>query len=349
MDLETQKKADEQIQSYSKKIDFYMSEYTVEILAKKVADKEYTVPEYQREFTWDEPRKSKFIESLLIGLPIPFLFFWMNNETGKLEIVDGSQRLRTLEEYLNNRLILDGLERLDLLNKTKFEDLPLARRRKILNRSIRGIILSEETDMEARVDLFERINTGSKVANPAEIRRGALRGPFMDFITELANDPQFLSLAPVSPKQKKERESEELVARFFAYSDGFEGYRDDVSPFMFRYIKKMNEKFSNNPELRNNYEERFRTMLNFVSNSFAHGFKKSKTSKTTPRARFESIAVGSYYALCENPALNVTKSFTDRIFESEDFNKEIRSDGANAIKRLQGRIFFIRDALLQRR
>lgn len=349
MDLETQKKADEQIQSYSKKIDFYMSEYTVEILAQKVADKEYTVPEYQREFTWDEPRKSKFIESLLIGLPIPFVFFWMNNETGKLEIVDGSQRLRTLEEYLNNRLVLDGLERLDLLNKTKFQDLPLARRRKILNRSIRGIILSEDTDMEARVDLFERINTGSKVANPAEIRRGALRGGFMDFITELATDPQFLALAPVSLKQKKERESEELVARFFAYSDGFDGYKDDVSPFMFRYIKKMNDKFLNDPELRNQYEERFRTMLSFVSNSFAHGFTKSNTSKTTPRARFESIAVGSYYALCENPTLNVTPDFTNRIFESEEFNKEIRSDGANAIRRLQGRIFFMRDALLQRR
>lgn len=348
MDSEQLKKADSQIQAYSKKIDFYTSEYTVEILAQKVAAGEYTVPNYQREYTWDEVRKCRFIESLLIGLPIPFVFFWINDKTGILEIVDGSQRLRTLEEYLNNRLVLCGLERLDLLNNTRFKDLPLARQRKILNKSIRGIILSEDTDMESRVDLFERINTGSKVANPAEVRRGALRGVFMDFVTELAKNQLFLKLAPVSSKQKKERESEELVARFFAYSDGLDGYKDDVSPFIFRYIKKMNDEFINNPNLVDEYRSRFERMLTFVDSSFTLGFRKTAGSKTTPRARFESIAVGSFQALEENPALSIPKSVTDEILNSDAFKAEIRSDGANAIRRLQGRIGFIRTALLER-
>ena len=346
MEVELLKQAEEQIQSFSKKIDFYTSEYTVEILAKKIAEKEYTVPNYQREFTWDEPRKCKFIESLLIGLPIPFVFFWMNDETGQLEIVDGSQRLRTIEEYLNNRLTLSGLERLDLLNGTKFEDLPLARRRKILNISLRGIILSEDTDMEARVDLFERINTGSQVANPAEVRRGALQGSFMDFVTELAKDPLFNKLAPVSKKQEKVRESEELVARFFAYTDGLDGYKDDVSPFLFRYIKKMNKKFDENPGLRNVYQERFVKMLKFVDKSFTLGFRKTKQSQTTPRARFESISVGVSEALSQKPDLVVDENFTNTILESQGFKNEIRSDGANAIRRLKGRIGFMRDALL---
>ncbi|MBD2849090.1 DUF262 domain-containing protein [Acinetobacter baumannii] len=346
MEVELLKQAEEQIQSFSKKIDFYTSEYTVEILAKKIAEKEYTVPNYQREFTWDEPRKCKFIESLLIGLPIPFVFFWMNDETGQLEIVDGSQRLRTIEEYLNNRLTLSGLERLDLLNGTKFQDLPLARRRKILNISLRGIILSEDTDMEARVDLFERINTGSQVANPAEVRRGALQGSFMDFVTELAKDPLFNKLAPVSKKQEKVRESEELVARFFAYTDGLDGYKDDVSPFLFRYIKKMNKKFDEDPNLKNVYQERFVKMLNFVDKSFTLGFRKTEKSQTTPRARFESISVGVSEALAQKPDLVVDESFTNSILESQGFKNEIRSDGANAIRRLKGRIGFMRDALL---
>lgn len=346
MEAEVQKQAEEQIQSFSKKIDFYTSEYTVEILAKKIAENEYTVPNYQREFTWDEPRKCKFIESLLIGLPIPFVFFWMNDETGQLEIVDGSQRLRTIEQYLNNKLVLSGLERLDLLNGTKFEDLPLARRRKINNISLRGIILSEDTDLEARIDLFERINTGSQVANPAEVRRGALQGNFMDFITELAKEPLFNKLAPVSVKQEKFRESEELVARFFAYTDGLDGYKDDVSPFLFRYIKKMNLEFEVNPDLRNIYKERFMKMLNFVDNSFTLGFRKTKQSKTTPRARFESISVGVSEALAQKPDLVVDENFTNSILESQGFKNEIRSDGANAIRRLKGRIGFMRDALL---
>lgn len=346
--MEIEQSAEAQIQAYSKKIDFYTSEYTVEILAQKVAEGEYTVPDYQREFTWDTPRKCKFIESILIGLPIPFVFFWMNNQTGKLEIVDGSQRLRTLEEYLHNRLTLEGLERLDLLNNTKFEDLSLARRRKILNKSIRGIILSEDTDIESRVDLFERINTGSKVANPAEIRRGALRGIFMDFITGLAKNEQFSRLAPVSPTQKKEREPEELVARFFAYSDGIDGYKDDVSPFIFRYIKRMNDEFNRNPDLAIEYKSRFEKVLNFVETSFTLGFRKTLKSKTTPRARFESIAIGSFEALQQNPDLHISKSETDSILDSIEFKNEIRSDGANAIRRLRGRIGFIRDSLLQR-
>ncbi|HFG6879125.1 DUF262 domain-containing protein [Acinetobacter baumannii] len=341
------KEAELQLQSYSKKIDFYTSEYTVEILAKKVAENEYTVPDYQREFTWDPPRKSKFIESILIGLPIPFVFFWMNGETGKLEIVDGSQRLRTIEEYLGGRLILEGLERLDLLNGTSFNDLPLSRRRKILNISIRGIILSENTDMEARVDLFERINTGSKVANPAEVRRGALRGKFMDFVNRLATNELFAKLAPITSKQKKEREAEELVARFFAYSDGLDGYKDDVSPFIFRYIKKMNDAFDKNPELEVEYEKRFQRMIEFVDRSFELGFRKTVGAKTTPRARYESIALGSHFALEVKPDLKVDIHTTNLILDRAEFKKEVSSDGANARRKLTGRIDYMRDALLE--
>lgn len=342
------KAAELQLQSYSKKIDFYTSEYTIEILAKKVAEDEYTVPDYQREYTWENPRKSKFIESILIGLPIPFVFFWMNDETGKLEIVDGSQRLRTLEEYLGGRLILDGLERLDLLNGTSFSDLPLSRRRKILNISIRGIILSENTDIEARVDLFERINTGSKVANPAEVRRGALRGKFMDFVNRLASNELFIKLAPVSAKQRKEREAEELVARFFAYSDGLDGYRDDVSPFIFRYIKKMNDAFDRNPDLEVKYEQRFQRMIEFVDRSFELGFRKTSGAKTTPRARYESIALGSHFALEEKPDLSVDIKNTNSILDRDNFKREVSSDGANARRKLNGRIEYMRDALLER-
>lgn len=341
------KDAEQQILLYSKKIDFFMSEYTVEILASKVAKGDYTVPEYQRAFTWDEPRKSKFIESLIIGLPIPFVFFWQNDETGILEIVDGSQRLRTLEEYLNNRLKLSSLERLDLLNGTTFEDLPLSRQRKILNRSIRGIILSENTDIESRIDLFERINTGSKVANSAEIRRGVLRGPFMDFINELAKSTTFVTLAPVSGKQEKEREREELVSRFFAYSDGLDDYKDDVSAFLFRYIKRMNSQFINNPGLSIKYQDRFESTLEFISNTFPLGFKKTTGSRTTPRARFESIAIGSYFALAQNPQLAIPPNVGDEIVNSDEFKKVVRSDGANAIKNLRGRIDFMATKLTE--
>ena len=68
--------AEKQIVDQSKRIEFYLTEYTVELLAQKMRNGDFEVPAYQREFTWESERKSRFIESVLMGLPIPFLFFW---------------------------------------------------------------------------------------------------------------------------------------------------------------------------------------------------------------------------------------------------------------------------------
>ncbi|WEM42247.1 DUF262 domain-containing protein [Photobacterium sp. DA100] len=347
MTQEEQQQAELQLQEFSKKIDFYTSEYTIEILAQKVANEDFGVPDYQREFTWEPERKCRFIESLLMGLPIPFVFLWMNDQTGQLEIVDGSQRLRTLEEYMNNRLQLDGLDRLSRLNGTKFEDLILPRQRKFQNQSIRAVVLSDKTDLESRIDLFERINTGSKVANPAEVRRGALRGPFMDFIIDVAKDEQFTRLATVTTSQKATREREELALRFFAYTDGLDEYKDRVKEFLFAYTRNMNSAFEARPELANEYRQRLARVLDFVEQSFTLGFRKSAGAKTTPRARFESIAIGAYEALQVNPNLTVTQEQTEAIVKSKEFLKKVTSDGANVKSKLVGRIVVMKNALLE--
>jgi hypothetical protein len=68
-------RAEGQIAEHSKRIEFYLTEYSVELLALKMRSHEFVIPAYQREDTWEPARKSRFIESLLMGLPIPFLFF----------------------------------------------------------------------------------------------------------------------------------------------------------------------------------------------------------------------------------------------------------------------------------
>lgn len=340
--------AEAQIQERSKRIEYYITELSVEILAQKTREHEYVVPGYQREFTWEEARRWRFIESLIMGLPIPFLFFWEDPATGKLEIVDGSQRLRTLEAFLYDELELADLEKLPALNGFRFSDLPEARQRKIKNRSIRGIVLSEHADEEARFDLFDRINTGSKVANKAEVRRGALAGPFMDLVIELAQDRLFMQLAPVTEKQVKEREREELVTRFFAYGDGLEDYAEEVSPFLFAYARKMNEEFAKKPALIAKYRERFVRVMKFVSKTFPDGFRRSPTGKATPRARFEAIAIGSYFALERKPTLSPSLLKGKAIVADEEFGKRVRSDAANVMSRLEGRLYFVRDRLLEK-
>lgn len=331
----------------SKRIEFYTTEYNVEILVNKLEAGDFVVPDYQREFTWDRGRKSKFIESVLMGLPIPFLFFWEADD-GRMEIVDGSQRLRTLREYISGDLVLQKLEEIPELNNTTFIDLSNARQRKFLNRSIRGIVLNENADPQARFDMFERINTGSKVANPAEVRRGALTGPFQSLIEELAEGKLFQTLAPVSTKSKNERVPDELVTRFFAYGDGLGDYRDSPNRFVFDYTKKMNDEFEQNPALEEIYKTRFERMLNFVQRNFDNGFAKKSNPKSTPRVRFEAIAIGVDHALTEQPDLAEAKldSIEDWI-EGEEFKTATTSDAANVKSKLQGRINYVKNALLK--
>ena len=338
--------AEAQIVEQSKRIEFYLTEYTVELLADKMHGHEFVIPDYQREDTWEPARKSRFIESLLMGLPIPFLFFWEYPETGKLEIVDGSQRLRTIEQFVLGDLVLGELDTLSELAGLQFRDLPVSRQRKVKNRSIRGIVLSEHADVQARFDLFDRINTSSKIANKAEVRRGALRGPFLDLVIELAEEPGFQELAPVPEKGRKLREREELVTRFFAYSDGLEGYKDKVSPFLFGYAKKMNDHLKSHPDDVQKYRERFLKTMAFIHGVFPNGFCRTKTGTTTPRARFEAIAIGSYLALQQRPELASQDIDVSDWLNGEGFREVTGSDGANVRKKLTNRLYFVRDHLL---
>ncbi|MFM9968026.1 MAG: DUF262 domain-containing protein, partial [Burkholderiales bacterium] len=202
-------------------------------------------------------------------------------------------------------------------------------------------------DEQARFDMFERINTGSKIANKAEVRRGALAGQFMDLIVDLAAEPKFVALAPVSKKELDEREREELVTRFFAYSDGLNGYKDRPAEFMFNYVKQMNVRVTEEPILLARYRVQFEETMDFVERVFPHGFRRNSNGKATPRARFEAIAVGSRLALNQRPAL-VREPVASVLpwLSGDDFLKVTGSDGANAIARLRERTDFVRNRLL---
>jgi hypothetical protein len=335
--------AEAQILDQSKRIDFFLSEFSIEILAEKMRSGELVVPDYQREFTWEADRKSRFIESVLMGLPIPFLFFW-EMEDGRLEIVDGSQRLRTIQEFILGDFRLGNLETLTNVSEFRFRDLPESRRRKMGNRSIRAIVLNEHADEQARFDMFERINTGSKTAKGAEIRRGALAGPYQDLVIELANSEPFKDLAPMSSKRRNEREPEELVARFFAYGDGLTGYKDRPAQFVFDHTRRTNTSFAEDPSLAHEYRERFDSTMKFIERYFPYGFRRNAKGKATPRARFEAIAIGSYLALQEQPDLEPADVTV--WLDGSEFKNVTGSDGANAIARLRERMTFVKHHLL---
>ena len=208
--------------------------------------------------------------------------------------------------------------------------------------------MNERTDEQTRFEMFDRINTGSKILNKAEVRRGALRGAFMNFIVELAQNARFVALTPMSGSQINKREREELVTRFFAYADGIEDYRDRVSEFIFNYVKRMNAVFEADRTLGAAYRERFNAVVSFVKDNFPFGFGRGAKANATPRARFEAIAIGSYLAIKERPQLQGEHLKVSSWLEGESFVEVTGADGANAIARLRSRIGFVRDRLLER-
>jgi uncharacterized protein with ParB-like and HNH nuclease domain len=151
--------ADAEIREKQKQVNYDTKEYPVEILVQKYMEgkdedtNELFVPDYQREMAWDDARQSKFIESVLLGLPIPYIFVADvrdsddESDLGRLEIIDGTQRIRTLARYLNNELMLSGLKKLEKLNNFTFADLPLARQRRFKRSTLRMIQLTENADL----------------------------------------------------------------------------------------------------------------------------------------------------------------------------------------------------------
>lgn len=300
----------EQIDSLKKSVSFNMRELTIELYVKKYLediekdDNELYVPDYQREFVWDDRHQSRFIESLILGLPVPFIFAAEMHSSGRLEIVDGSQRIRTMAAYISDELELKGLDKLTELNGTRFSDLPSSRQRMFKNTPIRMIVLSANATEDVRKEMFDRINTSSVPLLAMETRRGVYRGEFTDFVIELAKDERFKALCPLPKSFQNRREEEELLLRFFAFSDCYPNYKQveskGVAKYLNSYLEGKNANFSN--EEKKQKKEAFEQLVDFVSSAYPNqGFAKKPNILGISKPYFEAIAVGSYLALREKP------------------------------------------------
>jgi hypothetical protein len=340
--------AEEQVAKHERIVDYDTKEYPVETIVEKYVtdlekdENELFVPDYQREHTWDEKRQSKFIESVLIGLPIPFIFVADTAEAnGRLEIVDGSQRIRTLAAFIGGALVLEELEKLTALNGFRFQDLPVSRQRRFKRRTMRMIELTQKADEEVRRDIFERINTGSDILKDMEVRFGIAHGPLLDMIRECAQLQIFKDLAPLPEVLEKRREREEFVTRFFAYLDNYKGFERRVREFLDDYLKREKARFDDarGAEMKAEFER----MLAFIEKYSPNGFRKGPGHTRTPRIRFEAMAVGTALALREKPDL-VPRSM--RWVDSPEFFLLTTSDSSNSRPKVVNRIEFVRDSLL---
>lgn len=314
-------------------------EYPIEVIISKFGKDQIFVPHYQRNFVWNPKQKSKFIESVFLGVPImPFLVS-VSGDDAELEIIDGSQRIRTLVDYCSSILKLSGLEKLVELNGTKFNDLKESRRNKFLLRDFRFHVVTDKATPEVRADIFNRVNTSSNKLSPSETRKGAFQGEFYNFIMECAKSTKFHKVCPIPVQKANRGEYEELVLRFFSYSDTYIHFKHDVGPFLDQYVIKHNKSFDQARLLNN-----FNAMVDFVDKYFEPPyFARRGRDNATPRVRFEAISVGIHLALIQQPELRPT--YTNWLYSNE-FRNLTTTDASNNQGKLKKRIEFVRDCLL---
>lgn len=344
-------KLEQDIENQQRNVSFDTKEYTVEIIVQKYLkdldeeQNEFFVPEYQREFVWDTVRQSRFIESLMIGLPIPYIFL-AETSKGRYEIVDGSQRIRTLAAYLNDELVIKGLEKVTNLNSLKFSDLDISRQRKFKNISLKMIVLSEHTTDETKNDIFERINRGSDLLKDMEYRKGIYIGKFNDFIYKLAKDDLYTKLTPIARWLISRQEREELLLRFFAFSEWYPSFSDSkgISKQLDDFMKEKNETFDE--DLEKTLTEKFRMTMEFVDKYYPYGFAKNEKARQVARPYFEALSVGAYLALKENPNLTVTKDNVKKLLSDSQFITSVSGRyQTHRAKTIRERIDYVKDGL----
>lgn len=340
-----------EIEQQQRNVGYDTKEFTIEIICQKYLNNidkdqnDFFVPDYQREFVWDEYRQSKFIESLVMGLPIPYIFL-AENKDGRCEIVDGSQRIRTLAAFVKNELALAGLEKLSSMNGMFFSDLSLSRQRKFKNISLKMIVLSEHTSDETKNDIFERINRGSDLLKDMEKRKGIYRGKFNDFIYELAKDKTYQELTPIAHWFEKRQEREELLLRFFAFSEWYPRFNDShgIARQLDDYLNSKNQTFTENEQKQ--LISKFNAMISFVKNNFQYGFAK-KNIHQVARPYFEALSVGTSLALQECPDLQITKQDVDNLLYSPDFLNAISGRyQTHKSQKILYRINYIKEGLI---
>ena len=350
------------IKKNQKNSDFDIREFPVDVIVSKYVDEvpeinnltELFMPEYQREYKWSLKQQCEFIESVMIDLPIPYIYVadvQEGDNEGRMEIIDGSQRIRTLSRFINNLFTLNELTLVPELNGFTFSDLKGTRQLRFKRKTIRFIELLD-VDEEARRQIFYRLNSGGTKLEYMEIRYGTNDGKFLDFIKEISKNELLHTLCPISKSRIKNREYEEMVLRFFAYRFDMDSYSKRVNTFLTDFMDKMNGTYDKYKEDEKKlvfdkelFEKTFFDMLFFVRDNYSSlYFRKSLNNTSVPRIRFESISVGTSLAICSGEP--VYSEDIHSWLTSNTFTLLTESDASNSVPKMRDITYYVRNKLL---
>lgn len=238
-----------EITSYGADYDVYglVRRMNLEDIVVPSFDPEYQgtgeVRAFQRAFVWRQTQMSRFIESLLLGLPVPGIFL-VRDRSNKLLVLDGQQRLRTLRMFYDG-IANDKKFRLtnvqEPFNGLAYADLEPEDRRRLDDSIIHATVLRQESESGAQnavYSIYERLNTGGSPLQPQEIRIALFAGPFLAGISHLNQDPHWRNLyGPQSPRFR----DHELILRILALYEKQAEYYRPLKAFLNDFLEERRE------------------------------------------------------------------------------------------------------------
>lgn len=269
----------------------YGADFTLSVLVEKLKDKEIIVPKFQRKHVWPPKMSSKLIESFLLGLPVPQIFLYREEETQELLVVDGQQRLNSvlfffMEEFSKGTPFYLRSVKAKWEGK-KYSDLSEPDKRRLKDSILRATIFqqTDPKDNSSVFEVFERLNTGGMSLKEQEIRNCIIRGRINEYLNSLNEYPPWRYLFGKEEPDSRMRDVE-LILRFFALNEQLRQYAKPMKEFLTNFMR-LKRHISKSEQER--YSKTFKETMDFIFEKIGPSAFKVKAGINV--AVFDSISV----------------------------------------------------------
>lgn len=323
------------------------TDWTTETIVSQLKKKNIQLnPRFQRRDAWKTERKSKFIESLILGLPIPqIVLAESKDKPGRFIVLDGKQRLLTILQFWglgegdNNGYSLTGLPIRKDLNGTNFAEMSSKSKftsdfDALCNRAIRTMVILNWKDTEFLHTVFLRLNTGSVNLSPQELRQALLPGTFTNYIDDAASSSKSLQRLLGTTKPDPRMRDIEILARYFAFNFFATEYPGRMKKFIDNAFGTFNENWKDyEPKLATAFME-FEKGVEALIGIFGERVAVKPTSKQFNRAIFDALiyfhSQPQIRTALRTKKAEVTRAYSHLFNRGSKFVKAIESDTAGA-------------------
>jgi hypothetical protein len=319
-------------------ISYFGTDFDVLGLVRRLEDGDIVVPNFypadasvidlagfQRGFVWRKYQMDRFVESMLLGYPVPGIFLVQQGDR-KLLVLDGQQRLRTLQRYYSGTLEDGSAFRLenvgDAFKNLTYDELQDEDRRALNNNSLHATVIRYDADPgghgdEAIYQLFERLNTGGTNLYPQEIRVALYPGVLVDFIRRLNDEPNWRYLYGKTSDRLKDQE---LILRFLALYTSANLYKRPLKGFLNDFLKlHRNLEGLNEQALEKSFAETCAALAR------GPGQRAFRSRRQVNAALVDSVLVGVAKRLEQGPIehLDQIEARLDELLANDDFQSSI--------------------------